>query len=196
MDTESTLRAGRMSRVSLIVIALAIALGAVIAFQGAAGAQNGETSFPLPITKFDCEADPGTIGQAVIPDGCVVVEGVSMTVFDTSGNELGSCVTGAGGSCTVDVDVPDDATVRVEEDESTATAGYSPRENPVEVEIVNEFSEAQLVNIKDEPKLPNTGSGSAAAAYAVGTGNIVGLLAVMATLLALGGAVLRRSDAD
>ena len=71
--------------------ALVLALVAMASFHGAVLAQD--SVFPFPITKFNCEEDPGTIGQAELPDGCVLVEGVSVTVFDGEGAELGSCVT-------------------------------------------------------------------------------------------------------
>jgi len=157
MDSVFASQVGRTSRTPQRLVALLIVLAALVPFAAGAGEP---APFPLPITKFNCETDPGVIGQAELPDGCVLVEGVSMTVTDGDDNDLGSCITDANGTCTVDVDVPDDATVFVTEDESTGTDGYSPRENPVEVEITNEFSEAKLVNIKDETKLPNTGAGS------------------------------------
>ena len=116
--------------------------------------------FPFPVTVFDCENDPGTIGQAEMPDGCVGAEGVDIAVSDSAGNELGTCVTGEGGMCTIDIDVPDDGLVIVEEDVSTISSGYTPRENPVEVQVVNEFSEAKFVKLRDTETLPNTGSGS------------------------------------
>lgn len=172
-----------------IVITLAVLTGALL-LPGFAAAQT--TTFPFPITKFDCEEDPGTIGQAEIPEGCVTVAGVSMTVYDGDDNVLGTCVTGAGGMCIVDLEVPDDAMVYVEEDVSTATPGYAPRENPVAVEIVMEFSEAKLVNLPEAPDLPNTGSGTgpggtSATAFAA-------LLGTTAFVLGLGGEVLRRLD--
>ena len=172
----------------LILTAVALALVAMASFHGAAVAQD--SLFPFPITKFNCEEDPGTIGQAELPDGCVLVEGVSVTVFDGEGAELGSCVTDEDGSCIVDVDVPDDGLVVVEEDEATGTPGYTPRENPVEVEIVNEFSEAKIVNLKDsKPELPDTGVGVRSM---VGAQGVSALLAVGAVVLALSGALIRR----
>lgn len=172
----------------LMLSALVLALVAMASFHGAAVAQD--SLFPFPITKFNCEEDPGTIGQAELPDGCVLVEGVSVTVFDGEGNELGSCVTDENGGCIVDVDVPDDGLVVVEEDESTGTPGYTPRENPVEVEIVNEFSEAKIVNLKEtKPELPDTGTGDRST---VDSDGAAALLAVVAVVLALCGALMRR----
>ena len=173
-----------------VLTALLMTLAAIGQFHFAAAVQD--SLFPLPITKFNCEEDPGTIGQAELPDGCVLVEGVSVTVFDSEGAELGSCVTDENGTCIVDLDVPDDSIVLVEEDESTGTPGYAPRENPVQVEIVNEFSEAKFVNLKEtEPKLPNTGTGDRAMVDSRGT---AALLAVFVVVLALGGALIRRPD--
>ena len=117
MDTVSARPASRAYRIPVAILTLVLALGALFPLTASAGEP---VPFPLPITKFDCEADPGVIPQAVIPDGCVLVEGVSMAVTDTEGTELGSCVTDANGTCTVDVDVPDNATVLVEEDEELA----------------------------------------------------------------------------
>jgi hypothetical protein len=187
MDAVSATHPGRLSRLPVAVLMVAIALAALAPLSARAGEP---APFPLPITKFNCETDPGVIPQAVIPDGCVTVPGVAMTVTDSEDNVLGSCITDADGDCIVNVDIPDDATVFVEEDVSTGTAGYTPRENPVEVEIVNEFSEAKLVNIKDVSDLPDTGAGPIASDTrdaAIPLAVIAGLLALAATLtLSLG----------
>jgi hypothetical protein len=180
----------RIHRLPFILLALVLAFGLLITIHGVVNAQDDEPTFPLLITKFDCETDPGPVGQADLPEGCVGVEGVDMTVFDSDDNVLGSCTTDEFGNCTVDVVVPDDSLVYVEEDTSTATDGYTPRENPVEVEITNEFSEAHLINIRDTEELPDTGAGVTSQPAA----NIAGLLAATAALFVLGGLAVRRSD--
>jgi hypothetical protein len=183
MDAVSTAHPGRLSRLPVAIFMVAVVLAALAPL----AARAGEPAlFPFVVQKFNCEADPGVIGQAELPEGCEGVPGVAITVTDSEGNVLGSCITGDGGMCIIDIDVPDDATVFVEEDVSTGTAGYTPRENPVEVEIVNEFSEAKLVNIKDVSDLPDTGAGPIAndnREAAIPLAVIAGLLALAATAL-------------
>jgi hypothetical protein len=177
--------------VPFILLALVLAFGALVTIHSVANAQDGETTFPLHITKFDCESDPGTFPQAVTPEGCVLVEGVDMTVFDSDHNELGSCTTDEFGSCIVDVVVPADSLVYVEEDVSTATEGYTPRENPQEVEIVSEFSEARLVNVRETEELPDTGAGIVSQP-AISVASII--LAATASVLFIGGLIARRHE--
>ena len=186
-DTTAARRPVRMRTVAAIVIAVVLVAG-----KGGMVAEAGQDPlFPFPVTVFDCEEDPGTIGQAEVPEGCVGAEGVAIVVADSEGNQLGTCVTGDGGMCIVDIDVPDDGAVVVEEDVATISAGYAPRENPVEVQIVNEFSEAKIVNLRDAETLPETGSGSQRA-LAPWSWDLVGPLLIVAVLLAILGLIFRR----
>jgi hypothetical protein len=186
-DARRERRLGRLPVMAIIVIAVVL-----IASKGGTVAGAGQDPpFPFPVTVFDCEADPGTIGQAEVPDGCVGAEGVAIAVSGSDGNELGTCVTGEGGMCIIDIDVPDDGVVVVEEDVSTISAGYTPRENPVEVQVVNEFSEAKIVNLGDTETLPETGSGSSQS-LAPWSWDLVGPLLIVAVLLAILGLIFRR----
>jgi hypothetical protein len=186
-DARRARRPARLPVVAAIVIAVVL-----IASQGGTVAGAGQDPpFPFPVTVFDCEEDPGTIGQAEVPEGCVGAEGVAIAVADGEANELGACVTGEGGMCIIDINVPDDGVVVVEEKVSTISAGYTPRENPVEVQVVNEFSEAKIVNLRDADSLPETGSGGSQS-LAPWSWDLVGPLLIVAVLLAILGLIFRR----
>ncbi len=176
-------------RLFLLFLALALAAGGFATLQGTAAAQPEEIDFR--IFKVNCEEDPGDDIPPIveqIPEGCEAAEGVSFTVSDTEGNEIASCTTDEGGLCIVQV--PNEAEVVVEEDETTGEPGYSPLENPIETTAVTEFAGAQFINVRDDvPKLPDTGTGDGAVRLSTG---LVGMFAVLATLLALGGALVRR----
>ncbi len=182
-------RGGSADRLLLLVVALALAVAGFVTLQGTAAAQPEE--IPFSIFKVNCEEDPGEDIPPIIeqiPEGCEAAEGVDFTVFDTEGNEIASCTTDEGGLCIVQV--PNGAEVVVEEDEATGEQGYSPLENPIETTAITEFAGAQFINVRDDvPKLPDTGTGDGAVRLSTG---MVGMFAVLATLLALGGALVRR----
>ncbi len=164
----------------------------VAAVEHTAAAQPEEPEeIEFRIFKVNCEEDPGDDIPPIveqIPEGCEAAEGVSFTVSDTDGNELASCTTDDGGLCIVEV--PNGAEVVVEEDVTTGEQGYSPLENPIETTAVTEFAGAQFINVRDDvPELPKTGSGDAAMRLSTG---MAGTFAVLATLLALSGALVRR----
>lgn len=75
------------------------------------------------------------------------------------GTFTGSCTTDDTGLCSLMV--PNEATVTVTEDTTTAPAGTVPRENPITTQAVTEFAGALFINLPaDEPtELPDTGAG-------------------------------------
>lgn len=124
-------------------------------------------TFEFPITKLDCESDPGAVDPLGLdidglPEGCTYAVGQTFTVTDEDGDVLGSCTTPAEPPPTCYVPVPAPSTVTVTEDVSTAAAGYVPRENPIAVTI-EPFTEASALFINLPVQLPTTGSGAAAA---------------------------------
>ncbi|HEV2108826.1 MAG TPA: hypothetical protein VGR16_11230 [Thermomicrobiales bacterium] len=147
------------------LVALIFGLGAVLTPGTAA-----QDTFDLPIRKLDCMVEPSDdavrdfalFGNEAIPANCTVAAGVSFTVADADGTNLGSCTLGADGICTVPVPVP--STVTVTEDVDTAAIGFTPRENPItiEVEPATEAS-AIFVNLQDVQGLPDTGTGATVA---------------------------------
>jgi hypothetical protein len=142
------------------LVALIFGLGAVLT-PGAAA----QDTFDLPIRKLDCTVEPSDdavrdfalFGNEAIPANCTVAATVSFTVATADGTNLGSCTLGADAICTVPVPVP--STVVVTEDVDTAALGFTPRENPItiEVEPATEAS-AIFVNL-DVQGLPDTGTG-------------------------------------
>lgn len=180
----------------ILPLAVVLIVAAVGMFRSGVAAQAPET-IDFRIVKVNCEEDPGSdipISEGGVPEGCEVAEGVRFTVSDTAGNEIASCTTDAEGRCTVQA--PNEADVVVEEDESTGESGFSPLENPIETTAVTEFAGAEFINVRDAPKpapeLPDTGVGAATFFRSHG---LVGTVAVLATLLALSGALVRRADA-
>lgn len=177
-------------KVVILPLAVVLIVAAVGMFRSGVAAQAPET-IDFRIVKVNCEEDPGSdipISEGGVPEGCEAAEGVRFTVSDTEGNEIASCTTDAEGRCTVQA--PNEADVVVEEDESTGEAGFSPLVNPIETTAVTEFAGAEFINVRDaKPELPDTGTGDGAVILATG---MTGLIAVVATLLALGGALVRR----
>lgn len=183
----------------LVVIILVVAAFATA--QVTAAAQ--ESGVPLYVYVANCERNrlPGEgpiLGeQGDLPEYCEVGEGVTINVFDLDGNVLGTCTTGAGGSCRILVPAPEGTEVEIEEDESTIKPGYSPVENPFvrELRTFEGLDEAVFINLPDDDTgLPDTGSGSGAEAGPGSlTHNLAGLLAALATVLGVSGAVLRQT---
>lgn len=135
---------------------------------------NGSAdSFDLPITKLDCQSDPGAVNPLGLdidglPPGCIYAVGQTFTVADAEGNTLGTCTTPAGPPPTCYVTVPVPSTVTVTEDVSTATPGYAPRENPITVNVeANTEASALFVNLSTQ--LPSTGTGDARESDVSGT---------------------------
>jgi hypothetical protein len=86
-----------------------------------------------------------------------LAEGVSVTVSDVNGSELGSCTTNDGtgfdnGSCNILVPVPEGTEVVIEVDESTVKPGYAPIENPItgELRTFESLAEAHFINVPEE----------------------------------------------
>jgi hypothetical protein len=179
----------------VLLLAVVLAVMALTMVHSGVSAQAPET-IDFRIVKVNCEEDPGDvpISEGGVPKGCEAAEGVRFTVSDTDGNEIASCTTDADGRCTVQA--PNEADVVVEEDESTGESGFSPLVNPIETTAVTEFAGAEFINVRDAPKpapeLPDTGVGAEAFIRSHG---LAGTVAVLATLLALAGALVRRADA-
>ena len=192
MVKQSVVRRLGLDRTLAILLALAIASLAIATFSFSAAAQEPQL-IDFRILKLDCEEDPGQVPDGLTPEGCTPGEGVEFSILVEGETEPLTCTTDAEGRCMVQVE--SEAFVTVTEDESTATDGFVPRENPIETPAVTEFAGAIFVNVReDEPpsELPDTGSGSATQAMTQGA---AGMLAVVATLLAIGGTLAKRPDA-
>jgi len=192
MTMHSIARMVRLDRMVLLLAAVALAVAALAMMHTTVSAQEAPETIAFRIVKVNCEEAPGPdvppISEGGVPEGCEAAEGVDFTVSDTDGNEIASCTTDTDGRCTVQA--PNEADVVVEEDESTGEPGFSPLENPIETTAVTEFAGANFINVRDAaPELPDTGTGDGAVVLATG---MTGLIAVVATLLALGGALVRR----
>jgi len=188
MVKQSVIRHPGFGRTLVMLLALAIVALAMATFSSGATAQEPDIDFR--ILKLDCEEDPGDIPDGLTPEGCAPGEGVEFSILVEGETEPLTCTTDADGRCMVQVE--SESFVTVTEDEATATEGFVPRENPIETQAVTEFAGAIFVNVQeDEPptELPDTGSGSAAQAVTQGA---AGILMVVATMLALGGTLVRR----
>lgn len=105
----------------------------------------------LPITKFDCSADPGhaaidAVSEGSTPAGCTRATNVRFSVAAEDGTPVGVCRTDDYGICAVEVLVG--STVLITEDVSTGSPGFAPVYNPIKV-VVNPQSEvfAVFVNL-------------------------------------------------
>lgn len=134
----------------------------------AAFAQQPTEEITFRISKYACDRDPGNVSPAAgnIPDYCDPTAGVTFTVETEDGSFTGSCTTESSGMCSLMV--PNEATVTVTEDLTTAPDLTVPRENPITTQAVTEFAGALFINLPaprgDEPTdLPDTGAGVAAA---------------------------------
>lgn len=124
-----------------------------------AAAGNVDVTFenpgePLPpeqitfrISKYTCPEDPGNVSVAAgnIPASCAPTAGVGFSVAAQDGTQIGTCTTDGTGVCSLQV--PNEATVTVTEDTTTAPAGYAPRENPITTQAVTEFAGALFINL-------------------------------------------------
>ncbi len=153
-------------RLAVVLVGLLTLLG----LTGSLAAAQEEITFR--IAKFTCSQDPGNVSLAAgnIPDYCDPTAGVAFTVTAEDGTTIGSCTTDATGLCSLNV--PNEATVTVTEDETTGPAGYVPRENPITTQAVTEFAGALFINIPaatpqptaapqptQVPQMPSTGAG-------------------------------------
>jgi hypothetical protein len=191
MGTQTPLRPARI--VSLLIAVLAIL---ALATNASAGAVQEPPDITFRILKLDCEEDPGQVPDGLTPEGCTPAEGVDFTIEVEGEEEALTCTTDAEGRC--QVQVPSEANVTVTEDETTATEGFTPRENPIETQAVTEFAGAIFVNVADdEPPatetpptdLPDTGAGTTASSPGAGA---MGALAAVAALFVIAGTILRR----
>ena len=130
-------------RLTLFVTCLLLVAG----FASPAVAQDGSTDISFTVSAYTCEQDPGTVSVAAgnIPGDCVPTAGVSFTVATDDGSFSDVCTTDDSGNCSVMV--PNEATVTVTEDTSTAPANTAPRENPITTEAVTEFAGALFINL-------------------------------------------------
>lgn len=169
----------------LAAVALALALMGLAASHLAASAQ--EQMIDFRVAKYTCETDPGSISPIAdnAPADCELTAGVTFTIEAEGLDSALTCTTDDTGMCTVQV--PNEAAVTVTEDTSTAPDGYAPRENPIETQAVTEFAGAVFVNLPIE--LPDTGAGTMTSATTQGA---AGLLAVVASILMVTGALVRR----
>lgn len=176
----------------MTMLAMLAGLGALLA-PGAA-AQND--TFEFPITKLDCESDPGMIDPLALteleplPAGCTFGVGQTFTVTTADGTFLGSCTTPAGPPPTCFVTVPVPSTVIVTEDVSTAAAGFAPRENPITVSV-EPFTEASALFVNLPVQLPETGTGTVASTDGSSSVLLFGTLGLASVLAA--GVVGRRA---
>ena len=105
------------------------------------------TDITFRINKYTCDQDPGNISPNAdnIPDYCTPTAGVMFQVTAEDGTSIGSCTTDDTGLCSLQA--PNEATVIVTEDTTTAPAGTVPRENPITAQVVTEFAGAVFVNL-------------------------------------------------
>ncbi len=176
-------------------MALALTLGAILAFTSAASAQ--EVTFR--VKKYTCESDPGQISPIAAdnaPEDCELTEGVSFSIQVVGTDTVLQCTTDASGQCSVPIESASE--VIVTEDTSTVPAGYSPRENLIETTAVIAFAGAAFVNLPDDPDsgetptdLPNTGTGGALifSSGLAGSIAVISVVALLAGHLVLWGAV-------
>jgi hypothetical protein len=113
----------------------------------------------VPIFKLDCAADPDDVTvddilNDAIPTGCQLVPGVEFDVT-ADGNDIEDpddpFVTGDDGGFLITVEAGTDLVIS--EDVTTATPGYSPRENPIPLQDVDDGSGAVFVNVATIGKL-------------------------------------------
>lgn len=192
MGIHTPLRPARI--VSLLIAMLAIL---ALATNASAGATQAPPDITFRILKLDCEEDPGQVVDGTTPEGCTAAEGVVFTIEVEGEEEALTCTTDAEGRC--QVEVPSESTVTATEDESTATEGFTPRENPIESVAANEFAGAIFVNVADDEEppatetpptdLPDTGAGTTAPSPGAGA---MGALAAFAAISVLAGTILRR----
>lgn len=191
----------RSTVVVTLIAVLAVAFSGSVAL---ARAQDAPEEIDFRINKIDCPSDPGQVSPAAgnfPPEGCTAASGVSFTVALEDGTEVATCTTDDSGMCIVSA--PNEATVVVTEDVSTATDGYAPRENPITTQVVTEFAGAVFVNVLETPAdtgddggtgtdggsatLPDTGTGAA-----TGVGSSIPLYGMLAFLAMAAGAVALR----
>ncbi|HEV2128669.1 MAG TPA: hypothetical protein VGR22_08635 [Thermomicrobiales bacterium] len=190
------MRVGRhtvgLSSIVTVFIALALALGAMLAFTPAVSAQE----IAFRVTKYTCETDPGQISPIAdnAPEDCELTEGVSFSIQVVGTDTVLQCATDATGQCSVQVE--SESEVIVTEDISTVPAGYSPRDNPIETTAVTEFAGAVFVNLptgngngETPTELPETGSGDTV----IATSGAAGMLTVIAVVALLGSRIARRT---
>lgn len=124
-----------------------------------ASAQDAPDEITFRINAYSCEKDPGDISPVAdnIPDYCDPAAGVAFDVALEDGTSVGACTTAADGMCMLQA--PNEATVVVTQDTSTAPVGTTPRENPVTTKVVTEFAGAIFVNLPETTELPDTGVG-------------------------------------
>ena len=182
-------RLSRSRSVLLSIVATLFALG-IFSTPGVAIAGD-PAPFPMDVVVLTCDEDPGTVPQATIPDGCTGTDGALVTVTDADDNEIGSCTTTTG-SCVANIDLSGGSPVTATLASSAIPDGYDAIENPITLEVANEFSGPTFVLVPEETTdLPNTGSGITRTP-AQSQGAIV--LAGIAFLLAVSGFRLSRRD--
>lgn len=159
----------RMHRAPVLLLVIVLSLAALGMHAAPAAAGQTQPLIAFRILVVDCDTDPGTFPEGVIPTGCTPLEGVTFSIAIAGGNTL-SCTSDANGRC--QVDVPSESQVTVTEDTSAVPSGFTPRENPINTQAVTEFAGAVFVNVAAAPQptaaptqqptnqLPDTGSGS------------------------------------
>jgi hypothetical protein len=179
MEMSVVRRPFMFQRWVLIPLVVAVTVVTNVALATSAAAQDD--TFDYTIYKAYCEeplpppergtGEPNPPLTDSLPDGCEFAEGIVFTVSDVEGKELDSCTTDASGVCGVTLpmslfDDDFDADFVIEEEESTARAGYTLPENPITTSWVpNEFNPPyiNLANLPDDTTdLPDTGAGLAA----------------------------------
>ncbi|HYI26186.1 MAG TPA: hypothetical protein VD767_12315 [Thermomicrobiales bacterium] len=168
-----------------------------------AAAQGEGTNVDVSIANCEHEPPPdeGPIlgEQGELPDYCEMAGGVTVTIYDLDGDVLATCTTDSNGTCdNLLVPVDQDTEVVVEVDESTVKSGYAPIRNSFTTVLFpfEGTAEVNVINIPEETsELPDTGAGTGARTVPGSlTANVAGALAVLAVILVLGGAMLRRPD--
>jgi hypothetical protein len=200
MIAPTVRRLAALNHLPGLLVAIGLAVAALAMAPVIVMAQDPEVF--VIIRVVDCEEAPAPGSPPLsegTPTGCEPADGVSFTVYDLDDTVLGTCTTDATGSCDMILPVAEGTEVVIEEDESTVTPGYAPIENPLTgpLRLHESIAEIQFFNIPEETsELPDTGAGSGVEMVPGSlTPNPAGLLAVLAVILGLGGAVLRRDGA-
>jgi hypothetical protein len=129
----------------------------------------------VPVFKLNCASDPGDVSvddilSDELPGGCELVGGVE---FDATANGIDiedpnePFITGDDGGFVITVESGEDLVIT--EDETTATAGYAPRENPVTLDDVAEGDGVVFVNLATSGEFELTKAGASATGSAVST---------------------------
>lgn len=137
---------------------LTLGIAFLFALSGTTGtvtAQNGGSSFNLPVVATNCQRMP--TGFPFQGGDCVPANHVSITVTTTTGDLLGSCIPSSDAAeivASCSIPVPFGMAVIVTEDLNTVPPGYAPTMNPQPFDVPvsppqGEFGGPVFLNLPD-----------------------------------------------